>query len=59
MGSYAVVNDGTVINVIIAESQEIAEEVTGLTCVEYENSPAAPGIGWSYDGATFTAPITE
>jgi hypothetical protein len=59
MANYAVIKDGLVTNVIVAESQEIAESVAGLTCVEVNNEPGAPGIGWSYDGTDFTAPITE
>jgi hypothetical protein len=58
MANYAVIQDGIVTNVIVAESKEIAELVTGLTCVEYtQENPA--GIGWSYDGTNFTALITE
>jgi hypothetical protein len=59
MANFAVINDGVVVNVIIADSKEVAETVTGLDCVEYETSPSAPGIGWSYDGSVFTAPVTE
>ncbi len=59
MANYAVIKDGLVTNVIVAESKEIAESVTGLTCVEVNNEPGAPGIGWSYDGSSFSAPITE
>ena len=59
MANYAVIKDGIVTNVIVADSQEIAESVTGLTCVELQLEPGAPGIGWSYDGTDFSAPITE
>lgn len=53
--NFAVIEDGVVTNVIIADSLAIAEEVTGQTCVAYtDESPA--GIGWSYDGTRFTAP---
>lgn len=45
MATYAVIENGTVNNVIVADSQEIAEQVTQKTCVEYtEESPL--GIGW-------------
>ena len=58
MANYAVIKDGIVDNVIVADTKEIAEIVTGLTCIEYtEENPA--GIGWSYDGAEFTAPVVE
>lgn len=59
MANYAVIKDGIVTNVIVAESQEIAESVTGLTCIEYQLEPGAPGIGWSYNGTDFTAPVIE
>ena len=58
MANYAVIKDGLVTNVIVAESKEIAESVSGATCVEYtEENPA--GIGWSYDGTSFAAPVVE
>lgn len=59
MANYAVIKNDVVDNVIVADTQEIAETVTGLTCVEVEQVPGAPGIGWSYDGAEFTAPVVE
>lgn len=59
MANYAVIKDGLVTNVIVAESKEIAESITELTCIEVNNEPGAPGIGWSYDGSSFSAPITE
>ena len=59
MAHFAVIKNNTVNNVILADNKEIAEEITGLTCIEYENIPGAPCIGWSYDGTTFTAPVVE
>ena len=59
MANFAVINNGIVVNVILADSKEIAEDVTGLTCIEYEFEPGAPGIGWAYNGTVFTAPETE
>lgn len=45
MATYAVIENGNVINVIVADSQEIAEQVTEKTCIEYtEEAPL--GIGW-------------
>lgn len=64
MANYAVIKDGVVINTIIADTQEIAEKVsmdiysTDL-CIEIEHVPGSPGIGWTYDGAEFTAPVVE
>jgi hypothetical protein len=58
MKKFAVIQDSKVTNVIVAESQKIAEELTGLTCVEYtDENPAC--IGLSYDGTTFEQHIIE
>ena len=58
MANFAVIKDGVVTNVIVADTKEIAELVTGLTCVEYtEEKPA--GIGWTYDGSVFTPPAVQ
>jgi hypothetical protein len=55
---FAVINNNIVENIIIADTLEIAEVVTGKTCVEYnDNNPA--GIGWTYDGEKFVAPKPE
>jgi hypothetical protein len=53
--NYAVIENGIVINTILAETQTIAQEVTGLTCVEYTDENPA-GIGYTYDGTNFIAP---
>jgi hypothetical protein len=58
MTNFAVINNETVTNVIVADSKSIAEEATGLLCVEYtESNPAYIGLG--YDGITFEQPPTE
>ena len=41
MLTFAVIKDGVVDNAIVAISQAVAEEVTGLTCIEHP----APRIG--------------
>lgn len=43
MANYAIIENDVVINVIVAESKEIAEEVTGLEVVETIGQPWA---GW-------------
>jgi hypothetical protein len=58
MATFAEIQDGVVTNVIVADTKEIAELVTGLTCVEYTDSNPA-GIGWTYDGTKFIAPVVE
>lgn len=58
MANYAIVENNIVTNVIVADSKEIAEEVTGLVCIEYtQENPA--GIGWAYDGTNFVSPSAE
>lgn len=48
MANYAVIDNGTVINTIVADSVEVAQEVTGKTCIEYtDESPL--GVNWYWD----------
>jgi hypothetical protein len=58
MATFAVLENNLVNNIIIADSKEIAEEVTNSTCVEY-TAENPVGIGWTYDGSVFTAPVVE
>lgn len=52
MPKYAAIKeDNTVANTILAETKEVAEELTGYTCIEYTDEPAEPGGTW--DGAKF------
>lgn len=55
MATFAVINNGIVENCIVADSLDIAQEVTGLTCVEYTNENAI-SIGYLYDNGIFTNP---
>jgi hypothetical protein len=52
MATFAVIKDGIVDNCIVAESLAIAEEVTGLTCIEY----TVPSIGCAYADGKFVSP---
>jgi hypothetical protein len=56
--NYAVINNNTVINIIVADTQEIAELITGQSCIEYTDETPV-NIGWVYNGTTFEAPATE
>ncbi len=58
MANYAVIQNNKVINIIVANSKEIAQTVTGLTCIEYTNENSV-GIGDTWDGSTFTKPTVE
>lgn len=53
MGKFAVIDGEDVINTIIADSLEIAEQVSGKTCVEYDTESAEPG--GKYIDSTFIA----
>lgn len=53
MPDFAIHDGLTVHNVIVADSQEIAEEVTGLTALETEGVPC---IGWTLIDGVWTAP---
>ena len=55
MSTFAVINEGVVENCIIADSLEIAEEVSGKTCAEYTlENPV--GVGFTYADGIFTNP---
>ena len=55
----AVIEESVVTNIIVAESVDIAEEVTGLTCVEFDdNNPAVIGAILNEDG-TFEIEVVE
>lgn len=52
MPKYAVIQeDGVVFNTIVSDTKEIAESITGFSCVEYTDEPAEPGGTW--DGQKF------
>ena len=55
MKTFAVMAGKVVINIVIADSKEAAEDVTSQLCIEY--TPENPaGIGWTYDGTNFVKP---
>jgi len=57
--NFAVIKDNKVINIIVAETKEIAEEATGHTCFEYTDSnPAVIGFGYA-DGVFEQFTINE
>ena len=43
MANFAVLDGENVINTILADSKEIAEELTGKTCIEFTTEPAEAG----------------
>lgn len=52
MANFAVIENDVVINVIVADTLEVAEHVTDKTCVEYVDATSV-AIGYTYDGSTF------
>jgi hypothetical protein len=55
MATFAVINDNIVENIIVADTEEIAEQITNKICIEYtEENPA--NIGWTYTNGAFVAP---
>jgi len=56
MKYFAVTNGSVITNTIIADSLEIAEELTGTVCFEFtpENSV---GIGWKLIDGVWTEPV--
>lgn len=58
MKNFAVLDNNTVVNTIVADTKEIAEQVTNATCIEYNEANPA-GIGYHYDGEMFIQPLVE
>jgi hypothetical protein len=60
MANFAIIVNNIVENVIVSDSKEIAETVTGKTCVEYfDENPAFIGYGFDSTTNTFEAPELE
>jgi hypothetical protein len=57
MTNYLVIEDNKVVNVIVADTAEIAAEVTGKEILESISSE--PWINWTRSGDTWTAPVVE
>lgn len=55
MAYYAVINGNLVTNTILSDTKENAELATMATCIEFTTENPV-GIGWTYDGTTFTPP---
>ena len=56
MATFAVMNSNIVDNIIVADTKEIAEQVTGKECIEYTDANPA-GIGYTYVDGVFAAPV--
>jgi hypothetical protein len=53
MANYAIIEDNKVINVIVADSAEIAAEVTGKEVLE---TTGQPGIDWTRTDGVWLKP---
>lgn len=51
MAKFAVINGDKVTNIIVADTVEIAQEVTGQSCVEYTDFNEV-SIGYTYNPDT-------
>jgi len=49
--NIAIIEDGIVVNIILCESIELAESITGLTAIEYTDENLAQ-VGWTYNNIT-------
>jgi len=49
---FAVISNDRVVNKILADTKATAEEVTGLTCVEFDDTVVVR-IGAKWDGTSF------
>lgn len=58
MTNFAVIKNGIVENMIVADSKEIAEEATKSECIDTTEKGFVI-IGFSWDGENFSAPIIE
>jgi hypothetical protein len=57
MANYLVIEDSKVVNVIVADTAEIAAEVTGKEVLESTSSE--PWLDWTRFGNTWSAPVVE
>jgi hypothetical protein len=58
MFKYLVIENEEVVNSIIADSVELASQLTGRVCIKVEHENGEPDIGWSYINGNFIAPST-
>ena len=59
MAHFAVIEDGEVVNAIIANDLPTAVRLTGKLCIEYENQPGGISIGWRYKDGLLLPPLPE
>lgn len=52
MADYFFIQNGKVANIIVCDSKEVAEMVTGGLCIERTDSNKDTGMGYLYDADT-------
>jgi hypothetical protein len=50
--------DNKIVNLIVAETKEIAEEITGHSALEYDLSVDLVNLDWVWNGEKFVDPST-
>ncbi len=56
MANFAVLDDITIINIIVADSKEIAEQATSKVCVQYSETDIVDIGGTYVDGEFIPMP---
>ena len=59
MPYFAHLVENTIVNIIVAETKEDAEQLIGTPIVEVSNEPGGPQSGYIWDGESFSAPTVE
>jgi hypothetical protein len=59
MPNFAIIENNVVVNVIVCDTKEIAENITKLQAVEFNLDSHEAGIGFTYDKNKFIAPPKE
>lgn len=72
MANYAISDGKEIINVIVADSKEIAEEITGMIAIETSGEPwigwtlynekwirPSPYTSWIWNGLDWEAPVPK
>ena len=55
MPKFAVLSTNNIVNnIIVADTLQIAQEATGLTCIQFPDKDFVTWIGDTYNGTTFT-----
>lgn len=55
--NFALITNGIVVNTIICESDELAQELFSSDFTVVNIDGVSVGIGWAYDGKEFAAPV--